>query len=114
MSLSLFVHLSSWWSKEMRRREVVYGVWWCVVCCGNRWCMVYAVEVVYVMLVQECWKPAASYDRELTSTSAGAMAIAGGGVSCLFVHVGWWWGGGVVYGGVVYRGVVYGGVVYGF
>ena len=81
-------------------------VWWCMVCCGNRWCMVYAVELVYVMLVQECWKPAALYDRELTSTSAGAMTlqviVTGGGVSCLLVQVGW----GMVYGGVVYGGVV--------
>ena len=39
--------------------------------------MVYGGEVVYVMAVQECWKPAASLDREFmalhaaqTSTSA--------------------------------------------
>ena len=42
----MFVPLSALWCKELRRRQVVYGVWWC---------MVYAEEVVYVMVVQECW-----------------------------------------------------------
>ena len=68
---------------------MVYGGVWCVAATGG------------------VWKPAASYDRELTSTSAGAMTIqvivTGGGVSCLLVQVGW----GMVYGGVVYGGVVY-------
>ena len=40
----LFVPLSAWWSKEMRRREVVYGVWWC---------MVYVCMVVYGVLRQQ-------------------------------------------------------------
>jgi hypothetical protein len=78
----LFAPLSAGWCKEMRRVQVVYGVWWCAARLTLR-----RVQVVYGV-----WWCAA----RLTMSIEG-----GGGASCMLVQVelavqvGWmddgWW-----------------------